>query len=212
LAKTDPGQGSRGAPFGVHRPAIRAHRLYAPRWSTGLPGEQRRRLDGMADATRWGECFTGRDARCPLVSLIRAVGHSSPAFPAPGGDAVIQVPAGWRRSVWRGSPRRRRRVLRYQPNPGHGSRGAPFAMDDPAIRAAASYRVAALVAPSAAIRKTRHSRTSLSSQAQIPRPLCHVRWLAGCWRSIAPQRATVPGYIGYPTCSGRPRHRGTSCR
>jgi hypothetical protein len=85
-------------------PAIRAHRLYAPRWSTGLLGEQRRQLDGMADATRWGECFTGRDARCPLVSLIRAVGHSSPAFPAPGGDAVIQVPAGWRCSVWLGTP------------------------------------------------------------------------------------------------------------
>jgi hypothetical protein len=59
-------------------------------------------------------------------------------------------------------------------NPGHGSDERCSANYNPVIRAPASYRVAVLAAPRAAISDAQHPRTWYSSQAQITRPFCHV--------------------------------------
>jgi hypothetical protein len=77
-----------------------------------------------------------------------------------------------------GSPRRRRRSkLHETPNSGHGSIEHRSVSYSPAIRAAASYRVATPAGASKAIRIARHSAASHSSQAQITRPFCQ----AGLW-------------------------------
>jgi hypothetical protein len=96
-------------------------------------------------------------------------GAASIAFLAPEGNAVIQIPTGWRRSLWCGhgeareSPHRRRRSKRHEtPDPGQGSPEHRSGSCPPAIRAAASYRVAVVAGPSVAMIPARHPRTSFS--------------------------------------------------
>jgi hypothetical protein len=76
--------------------------------------------------------------------------------------------------VMRGSPQRRRRPSKDN-RPGSSTPEHRSAIDDPALRARASYREVMLVGSSVARRSARHSAdTSHFVQAQITRPLCQV--------------------------------------
>ena len=65
-------------------------------------------------------------------------------------------------------------LIAQKSDAGPGRAGTVRRIECPAIRAAASYRVVTVAGPSAANRMARHPRTSLSSQAQIPPPTCHI--------------------------------------
>jgi hypothetical protein len=91
--------------------------------------------------------------------------------------------------VRRGSPRRRRRAVLIKPDSGQGSRGAPFGVHSPAIRAPASYRLAALAGPSAACPCSLAAMTArLPHRRDDPQPFCLTHAITG--RASTSRRCT----------------------
>jgi hypothetical protein len=121
-----------------------------------------------------GQRFAGREPE----HCSRSRSADSLAFPAPGGDAVIQIPTGWRCSL-----------SHEKADPGHGSRGGPFGMSSPAIRTPASYRLAALAGPSAACPCSLAAMTArLPHRRDDPQPFCLTHAITG--RASTSRRCT----------------------
>ena len=95
--------------------------------------------------------------------------------------------------------------LLVKPDPGHGSRGAPFGLCGPAIRAAASYRVAALAGPGGTLipafenfTPRQHEYRGTSDHGDDERSdLVRSLWTA-----------VVVGGARWPDLSGKGRHQG----
>jgi hypothetical protein len=123
------------------------------------------------------------------TSLARVVGRLTGSAPRQRADTIAVPPRSERRhlpsrvaafSVCRDVSEARIATapastpVRHKTDPSHGSRGAPFGMDAPVIRALACYRVAALAGLCVAMKTARQPDSLRSLQAQIMRPFCQV--------------------------------------